>query len=248
MVARGGPGRLVAAGDTFRPNAAALYGVEDVRGYESIVLARLADTFPLWSAPQAASFNRVDDLSRPFLSLLNVRYALAPPEAPGPAEWRLAHRTDCLAVWENPQALPRAFVPKILRYEPDPARTLSEMAASRDFLETVWVEDDHARRVDNGAALLELRAAGPDLVIAADAPAGALVATSLPAWPGWRAETGGHDLSLLVVDHAFVGFVVPFGRSLVRLHYRPPSWGMAAAAFLLGLALSASIALRRAQR
>ncbi len=36
-------------GDVFRPNAAALYGIEDVRGYESLVLDRFADTFPLWS-------------------------------------------------------------------------------------------------------------------------------------------------------------------------------------------------------
>jgi hypothetical protein len=248
VVARGAPGRLVAAGDIFRPNAAALYGVEDVRGYESIVLARLADTFPLWSAPQAASFNRVDDLNSPFLSFLNVRYVLAAPEAPGPPGWSLTRRTEALAVWENPRVLPRAFVPKTIRYEPDAARALSEMAASRDLSETVWVEGEHPRRVDNGSALLELRAAGPDLVIAADAPAGALVATSLPAWPGWRAETAGHDLSLVVVDHGFFGFFAPPGRSLVRLHYRCPSWRVASVAFLLGFAFSASIALRRAQR
>ena len=256
MVARGAPGRLVAAGDTFRPNAAALYGVEDVRGYESIVLARLADTFPLWSAPQAASFNRVDDLNRPFLSFLNVRYALAAPETPGlpgpgPAEalakagWRLARRTESLAVWENLQALSRAFVPKILRYEPDAARTLSEMAASRDLSETVRVEEEHARRANNGSALLELRAAGPDLVIAADAPAGALVATSLPAWPGWRAETGDRDLPLVVVNHAFVGFFAPAGRTLVRLHYRPPSWSIALTSASAGVLLSVLLFIGR---
>ena len=244
-VASGPPSRLVATGDTFRPNAAALYGVEDVRGYESIVLARLADTFPLWSAPQAASFNRVDDLSRPFLSLLNVRRALAAPEAPGPPGWWLAQRTAVLAVWENPQALPRAFIPRMIRYEPDSARTLSEMAASQDLSETVWVEDDHARRVDNGSALLEQRAAGPDLVIAADAPAGALVATSLPAWPGWRAQTGGRDLPLAVVDHAFVGFFAPAGRTLVRLHYRPPSWPIALTSASAGVLLSVVIFIGR---
>ncbi|HLN80204.1 MAG TPA: hypothetical protein VK392_03335, partial [Thermoanaerobaculia bacterium] len=59
------PYRIVAAGETFRPNAAALYGLEDVRGYESLVLDRFAETFPLWCRPQFASFNRVDDLTRP---------------------------------------------------------------------------------------------------------------------------------------------------------------------------------------
>jgi hypothetical protein len=38
----GDPYRVVAAGEIFRPNGAALYGLEDVRGYESIVLRRFA--------------------------------------------------------------------------------------------------------------------------------------------------------------------------------------------------------------
>ncbi|HKD10911.1 MAG TPA: hypothetical protein VKE50_02505, partial [Thermoanaerobaculia bacterium] len=36
------PARVVASGYTFRPNAATLYGLQDIRGYESIVLDRLA--------------------------------------------------------------------------------------------------------------------------------------------------------------------------------------------------------------
>jgi uncharacterized membrane protein YfhO len=73
------------------------------------------------------------------------------------------------------------------------------------------------------------------LIVAADAPSRALIATSLTAWPGWRAESGGRDLAVLVVDHAFVGFVVPPGRCLVRLHYRPRSWSAALAAFVIGV-------------
>ena len=72
---------MVGLADALRPNGGALYGLEDARGYESIVLARVADTYPLWCRPQAASFNRVDDLTRPFLAFLNVRYAIAPPDA-----------------------------------------------------------------------------------------------------------------------------------------------------------------------
>jgi hypothetical protein len=245
-VAAPGLARVAATGDTFRPNAAALYGIEDARGYESIVLARLADTFPLWSTPQPASFNRIDEPDRPFLSLLNVRYALEPPTAPGPRGWSLAHRTEVMAIWENPQAVPRAFVPKTIRYEPDPAQALSELAHSADLSQTVWVEEDRSpRSQQNGSALLELRASGPDLIIAADSPSGALIATSLTAWPGWRAQSGGRDLPLIDVDHAFVGFVVPPGRSLVRLHYRPPSWPIALALAGAGALLSVGAVLRQ---
>ena len=46
------PSRVVARDGVLRPNGAALYRLEDVRGYESIVLDRFADTYPLWSRPQ----------------------------------------------------------------------------------------------------------------------------------------------------------------------------------------------------
>jgi hypothetical protein len=116
-----GLGRVVAAGDVFRPNGATLYGLEDARGYESLVLDRFADTYPLWSTPQHASFNRVDDLTRPFLSFLNVRFAVAPPEAAVPNRWQMRSRGREMSVFENPDALPRIFAPGKVRLVGDSA-------------------------------------------------------------------------------------------------------------------------------
>jgi hypothetical protein len=241
------PARIVAAGFTFRPNAAALYGVQDVRGYESILLDRLADTFPLWSTPQHASFNRVDDLSRPFLRLLNARFALAPPGTPAPPGWRLVSSDSAAALYEDPSALGRAFIPPMIRRVPDASVALFEMHGVEDFSGTVWVEEPGPPRTEkNGRALLELREEGPDLIIAADAATPTLVATSLPAWPGWTARAGGRDLRIVTVDHAFVGVSVPVGRSLTRLHYRPPSWDLASSLAGAGVLLAAgSLLLRR---
>lgn len=246
-VGASGPARVVALGDVFRPNAAALYGVEDVRGYESIVLDRLADTFPSWSVPQAASFNRVDDLQRPFLRLLNVRYALAPPDSAAPQGWRAVSRDAAASLLENPAAMDRAFVPETVRRVPDGRQALQEMKAADDFSATVWLEGSSSPRSEaNGRALLELRESGPDLVVAADADAPTLVATSLPAWPGWRARAGGRELEVFPVDHAFVGFFVPRGRSLVRLTYRPDSWGVGVACAVAGaLGAIGSVLARR---
>src|SRR4029077_2530851 len=109
------PARFVAAGGGFPPNASALFGIADARGYESLVLDRFADTFALWSTPRAASFNRVDDLSRPFLGFLNVRYALGAPDASVPPNWVEQARGPELAIFSNPRALPRVFVPRTIR-------------------------------------------------------------------------------------------------------------------------------------
>jgi Bacterial membrane protein YfhO len=245
-LSRHGPGRVAAGGDVFRPNASALYRVEDVRGYESIVLDRLADTFPLWCVPQQASFNRVDELSSPFLTLLNTRYAIAPPGSRAPSGWRSLRRTETMEIFENPAALPRAFVPRTLRYEMDSRKTLTEMRSNTDFGKAAWMEEPSAVfSEENGEARLELRTAGPDLILAADASRRVFVATSVPAWPGWRAEKEGRELPIVVVNHAFIGFWLPPGRGLIRLRYCPRSFPASLGALAMGLALAAASSVRR---
>ena len=233
-----GPSRVVAAGANFRPNGAALYGLEDVRGYESLVLDRFADTYPLWCRAQPASFNLVERLDAPFLSFLNARYAIGAPGDRAPEGWRERARTEVLTVFENPGALPRAFVPKRLRTVSDPARRLEEMAGEPDFSQTAWVSGppEEAGAEANGEAALEVRAVGPELRVSADVTRRVLVATSLPDWPGWRALAGGRELQLATVNHAFVGFWLPPGRHQVRLRYRPASFSLGLLAFAAGAA------------
>ena len=263
------PRRVVATGAVFRPNGAALYGLEDVRGYESLVLNRFAETYRLWCRSQHASHNRVDDLTRPFLSFLNARYAIAEPGAPAPAGWSVVIRGREGTLLENSRALPRAFAPARVRYQPDERKRLAEMAEEKDFGEVAWFEepphpgspaarslgtatfgrgrDFLSARGDpsrspaegegaNGRASVTVREIGTDLVVEADVRERALVATSIPGWPGWRASDGGSEVALTTVNHAFVGFWLEPGRHSVRLHYLPGS-------FLLGSALAGATLL-----
>ena len=246
------PSRVVATGPTFRPNAAALYRVEDVRGYESLVLDRFADTFPLWCRPQPASFNLVTRPNLPFLGFLNARWGIGSPKEAVPAGWREITRNEFLAIFENPRALPRAFVPRRLRVVEDPARRLQEMAAETDFSRTAWLSRPDGAPTNeggaNGEAVLSLRAVGPDLFVTADVSSPVLVVTSEPDWPGWRADSAGRDLPLVTVNHAFVGFRLPPGRHLVRLTYRPGSFALGCAAFGLGLVIAAAVLLAATRR
>ena len=135
------PRRIVATGAVFRPNGAALYGLEDVRGYESLVLNRFAETYPMWCRPQHASHNRVDDLTRPFLAFVNARYAIAEPGASAPDGWSVVFRGRDGTLFENPSALPRAFVPARVRVETDARKRLREMSEATDFGETAWLSE-----------------------------------------------------------------------------------------------------------
>lgn len=237
------PARIVAAGDVFRPNSAALYGLEDARGYESLVLDRFADTYPLWSKPQFASFNRVDDLASPFLSFLNVRFAVAPPEAPLPPGWRERSRGREMALFENLRALPRIFVPGRIRSGGDPVRALTEMRQATGFSETAWISGGTAE-IGNGRAEISLRAVGPDLIASVSAVERVFLATSVPDWPGWIGESAGERIPLVTTNHAFVGFWLDPGRQTVRLHYRPASFSWGIAAFVLGLLAASAPAFR----
>jgi hypothetical protein len=232
----GQPSRLAAPSDVLRPNASALYGVEDVRGYESLVLDRFAETFPLWCRPQAASFNRLDTLAVPFLSFLNVRYAIGPPDAGPPEGWIVQARGPELTIFANPMALSRAFVPRTLRRG---AATPGAMASVGDFADAVFLSGEGAAEEANGLAFVRARESGPDLVVEAVASSRALVATSLPDWPGWIAKSDEGPLPRATINHAFVGFWVSPGTHLVRLRYRPVSWVLGVSAFVVGVALSA---------
>nr|MDQ6894886.1 YfhO family protein [Acidobacteriota bacterium] len=247
--ARRDPGRVVALGGDLRPNGAALLGLEDVRGYESIVLDRFADTFPLWCVPQPASFNRVDDLSRPFLDFLSARFAIGSPAAPAPSGWEVRARSASLSLFENPRALARAFAPARIVAQPDPSRVIQSMAAARDFSDAAWVASlpGGARELANPPSDLSVRREGGDLLIDARVPsAGRLfVATSLPDWPGWRAHAGGSRLELQTVNHAFVGVWFPSGAVRARLSFVPPSFPAGLAAFALGVFAIAAHSIRR---
>lgn len=244
----GEPYRVVASGDVLRPNGAALYGLEDVRGYESLLLARFADTYPLWCRAQFASFNRVDDPSIPFLSFLNVRFAIASPGFAVPPGWNERARGREMAIFENPRVLPRAFAPRRLRRESDGGRTLDAMSKASDFSETAWIAGEAAApEVENLPANVSVRSVGPDLDVTAETEGRTFIATSLPDWPGWEARSGPAMLPLETVNHAFVGFWLPRGQHTVRLSYRPASfrYGVAlSAAALAALAIAALVRRR----
>lgn len=243
-IPRGTPDRIVGKGFTLIPNAAALYELEDARGYESMTFRPLYETFPLWSSSQGAWFNRVDDLERPFLSFLNVRYALVPAGEPVPSGWTWKARGGGTDLLENGRALPRAFVPGWIRSEQDAARRLALLQTVSDFGErgVLGVSEDApaAEWTRNGQARVVIRSyRAQGISLEVDAEDDALIGTSIVAWPGWKAKLDGGSVIPLSYNHAFLAFRVPAGRHRIDLRYLPDSVLFGAALSLLTLAASA---------
>jgi Bacterial membrane protein YfhO len=247
-IPRGGPERFVGTSFIFVPNIATAYGLEDVRGYDAMTFRPLYETYPLWCVPQPAWFNRVDDLGRPFLSFLNVRYAIVPSGTPAAPGWKTLSRGPAGDILENPAALARAFVPAWIHYEPDGPRRIEVLKAITDFGDRGVVGSpappSSPEWVRNGSARVSVASYRPQsMAIAVEADAEAVVATSVTAWQGWQARLDGVEIVPLSYNHAFLAFPVPAGAHRIELRYFPKSVRLGA---ILSLAtLVAAVVLSR---
>jgi len=248
-IPRGEPVRMTALWYAFTPNVAAMYGIEDVRGYDAMLFAPYVETFNLWCDPPGRYFSRVTDPTRPFLSFLNVRYVLAPTGVAVPAGWKVLSEEHGLRLIENPKVLGRAFVPRHVLWTDDPGRHLWALTRIPDFENDGIAGGKDSGRVGwqhNGPARLETTAyTGSTFALDVEAPAETFVGTSIPAWKGWKLSIDGVPARLHPFNHAFLGFEAPPGRHRVQLRYRPDGFVRGAAISLASIAACAWLARRK---
>jgi len=223
--------RVVATGAMLPPNIAAHYGLEDVRGYEAMTHERVGETVPLWSASQPVWSNRVDDLGAPMLSMLNVRYALAPAHSATPAGWLHRASGRGFELLENERVLPRAFVPRVIHFAPH-ARVLAAMSACRDFGAEGWIESDgEERTIVNGRGRVDVERNGSQLRVNASMTSAAWVIVSENGWRGWRALDRGNVVPVRIGNDSFLAVHLDAGEHAMVFAYWPH-------AFVLGRAIT----------
>ena len=222
--------RIAGTGVTLLPNGAALYELEDVRGYEAMTFRRFAQTYPLWSRYQPAFFNVVDDPSRPFLSFLNVRYVFEERK-----------------VIENPHALPRAFVPRRVRFELND-NVIHQMSQATDFADLAWIESDRQHEQVNAAGTVSIQRKGLEHALVANMQGDGWIVVSESAWKGWRAYIDGRRVETHFANHAFLGLFVPRGEHRIRLVYLPESFTRGRAISIATLLLVLAVKIVRACR
>lgn len=238
------PGRVIGV-NCLPPALAELNGLRDIQGYDAVDPARLMDlmaialepdyqgTLPFaeteWFLPRrilSADSIRLP----PSLDMLGVRYAIYRGQPP-PGIKPIAQSPDYWVAL-NRYALPRAFIPRHVEMVSDASEELQRMGSPQfDPREVAYVEapldltDSSNGRVDITSEIptdiiLSVQTTTPGLVVLAD------------LWDkGWKAYVNGRPASILLVNHAVRGVVVPAGQTQLEFRYEPAS-------FRLGLQLA----------
>jgi hypothetical protein len=249
----GPPFRMGAMHFMFLPDAAALYGLEDVRGYEAMTNMRLAETYAFWSVHMASSYNNLGSKQPPMLSFLNLKYLIALPNEQPDDQWKVVLEDRNARLLENTRVLDRAFVPRRIRYEQTKEPVLWALQKATDFADMAWITAPEypAHEIANGPGTLKTRRRGRNWLITATMENDGWIVLSETGWNGWRAYIDGKRVATKHANHAFVGVFVPKGTHQVKIAYQPEAFTRGrniTAATILGLIAFFALRHRRLQK
>jgi hypothetical protein len=253
------------------PKLASIFGMRALDDYEPMSLRRQAEYFDFLGSGSTMSRNpgfpfygrltlpvspeRGVELARRqrLFDLAATRFVLAPAgllRNPGLSAYlkaagleRRPGRSEGLVVFENPRALPRAYVTYRARAAP-PAEELLAILSRSSF-------DPLAESYLEGAPGLAAEGAAPPrggpAAIVRDEPTLVEVEAELEApgllvladsfFPGWQATLDGEPVEIHPANHLFRGVLVPAGQHRVRFTYEPRRFVLGAAMSGVGLAV-----------
>ena len=256
---------------SLMPKTGSLFSIPVAEDYEPQAISLFADYFVFMEtgAPRRdlsefyfVGFDAMEPgFSRRLLDLAAVRYVVAasrvdntaqvlspplhPVTVPGDGQ---------LTVYENPQALPRAFYVPSVEVVPDASALLQRLAYGRDDLRRVALVEQPP---SSGFTAASDARPGGEAEIIVDEPEHVVVRVSAPArgflhladqyFPGWRATVNGAPAPILRANYAFRAVEVPAGTSTVEFRYRPVSVLIGAAITAITLAGLAILAFRSAR-
>ena len=229
-------------------NGAMLYGIQDIRGYDSIIPKQYADLMGALAPQNELQFNRIasfyqpDALSSPILDLLNVKYVLTTRDVPN-AGYTLVYDKE-IKIYRNDHVLPRAFVVPNARVIPDPQALLDEMKHFDPSAE-VLLEEPAGVEAQPVAAVTcryepiqSINYSGNTVEIKTQQKCGGWLVLSDSYFPGWIAQIDGRDVPLYRADYNFRAVYLPEGEHTVYFKYSPLSFRVGLiTSFLSGMLL-----------
>jgi hypothetical protein len=224
------------------------YGLSDLRGYDAVDPARISNLLIKVKDPQSPAGNpewyaatqwwypslQLVDVNRkfkliPILNALNLRYVIGmgnPPSTPR-FEPLLAH-AEGYWVYENPDVLPRAYVPAAVEVlkERDAFRRITEFPTAFEFnpRELAYV-DSNPGLPDHCSGTAKIVSDLPSEVhVSVDMETPGLLVLADQWYSGWRAFVNGDETPIYLVNAVVRGVKVPAGKGEVVFRYEPAGW------------------------
>ena len=239
-------------GDFLPPNSAWAYGLYDIRGKESLFAQRYLDYTVAIRQVQRLFPTTVhlDKFDSPLLDLLNVRYFLTTRDLSkhNASKFVLAFDKE-IRVYENRQALPRAFTIDKARAMTDENAIVGYLkSASFDPRREVIIETEGpalSSPSDAHFGVATVKHYGPQEVIvsaATDQRTYLVLADSY--YPGWRAYVDSTRRPILPANYALRAVELEKGDHEVVFAYQPQSFRIGATLCLFTLLLMSLWAVR----
>lgn len=221
-----------------------LYEIQDVRGYDSIILMQYARYMGAIEKQEELLYNRVqpikhwESLNSPLLDLLNVKYIVSSEQIDLPKLAQVWNDGE-LIVYENLAAAPRAFTLPLSTtiVSPDPLPAMSEhdprsfVFIEPDAKDTFGIQESEPKPVIlSPAEIVEYGSQQVTINATAIEPSWLVLADSY--YPGWKAFARPLDcadceetaLEIARVDGNFRGVLLDPGTWAVRFKYSPLSF------------------------
>jgi len=235
----------------MNPNAPWLYGLQDVRGYDSIIPRQYVEYMQAIQPQGELLYNRIaplyweGHLDSPLVHFLNVKYVVTTQEIQRPG-YTLVY-TGSVRIYRNDRVLPRAFVVDGARVIPERGALLAALSGldpQREvLLETTPPGDRprgrpapvnavHVASYTANRVTLQVEMATPGFVVMSDS-----------YFPGWVAEVTGEEgrqeVPILRANGAFRAVALGPGTFELTMRYSPLSLKVGAlGSFVAGVVLA----------
>ncbi|TAK30037.1 MAG: hypothetical protein EPO21_20015 [Chloroflexota bacterium] len=249
-------------GGALQPNTAMLAGIQDVRGYDTVIPRQYVEYWSLLEKPSGLLYSQIDrlmdprSLQSPLLDLLNVKYVLTTASI-GLPNLEEVYRGE-ISIYRNTRVLPRAFMiddPAGVTVARDKEQALGLLSKpSFDPRRSLILEGDvpfrsWEKQLGQPAPTVDLEYQGSNRVILhTSAASDGYLVLSDSYFPGWRALLDGAEAPVLRANRIFRGVFVPAGDHEVQLRYDPLSFRVGSyisLLFALAAGLSLAVGLRK---
>lgn len=225
----------------FNANSGMLFGISDIRGYDSIIPKQYADYMRLLAPQDELLYNRIapfyspEAFDSPLLNLLNVKYVLSTRPLPN-AGYTLVY-DDQVKIYRNDRVLPRAFMVSRARVLLD--RTgLTDAMTGLDPTREVLLEETPSETTSRDCAYQPVSFAkytGGEVILKSAQTCSGWLVFADSFFPGWLAQVDEQDTHLYKADLNFRAVFVPAGAHTIRFKYSPISFRVGGIASFLGL-------------